>query len=102
MSCPRRFSQDDWPMVIARRLAIASILALRCIVPGSAQAPAAPVASVTPPPALPRVAPESVGLSAAPLAQASDLLRQFVAERKIAGAVAAVARDGKLAYLHAA
>src|SRR5262249_30166966 len=35
------------------------------------------------------------------LRQATDLLNQFVAERKIAGAVAAVARQGKLAYLEA-
>ena len=50
---------------------------------------------------LPRAAPESVGLSAPRLRQATDLLSQFVADRKIAGAVAAVARRGKLAYLEA-
>ena len=48
---------------------------------------------------LARAAPESVGLHAAKLAEATSLLRQFVAEKKIAGAVAAVARRGKLAYL---
>jgi CubicO group peptidase (beta-lactamase class C family) len=50
------------------------------------------------PNALPRATPESVGLTPAPLRQATALLNQFVAERKIAGAVAAVARKGKLVY----
>src|SRR5262245_30125959 len=48
---------------------------------------------------LPRATPESVGLSPAPLRAATDLLNQFVADHKIAGAVAAVARQGKLVYL---
>jgi CubicO group peptidase (beta-lactamase class C family) len=47
---------------------------------------------------LPRTTPESVGLSAAELRKATDLLSQFVAEQKVAGAVAAVARKGQLAY----
>jgi CubicO group peptidase (beta-lactamase class C family) len=47
---------------------------------------------------LPRVAPASVGLDEAKLREATALLNQFVVERKIAGAVAAVARRGKLAY----
>ena len=51
--------------------------------------------------ALPRATPESVGLSSPRLQEATDLLRQFVAERTIAGAVAAVARNGQLAYLDA-
>lgn len=51
--------------------------------------------------ALPRVAPDSVGLDPDRLSEASALLRQFVAERKIAGAVAAVARSGSIAYLDA-
>ena len=51
------------------------------------------------PPAFPRATPASVGLAAAPLGEATALLTQFVAEKKIAGAVAAVARHGKLAYL---
>jgi CubicO group peptidase (beta-lactamase class C family) len=46
-----------------------------------------------------RSAPEAVGLSSAKLAEATALLRRFVAEQKIAGAVAGVARKGKLAYL---
>lgn len=45
-----------------------------------------------------RVLPESVGLSGAELRRATELLNQFVADRKIAGAVAAVARSGQLAY----
>jgi CubicO group peptidase (beta-lactamase class C family) len=50
---------------------------------------------------LPRSAPETVGLSAAKLREATTLLNQFVADRKIAGAVAGVARKGKVAYLEA-
>jgi CubicO group peptidase (beta-lactamase class C family) len=49
----------------------------------------------------PRATPEAVGLSQARLAEATDLLKRFVAEQKVAGAVAAVARRGKLAYLEA-
>ena len=41
------------------------------------------------------------GLSADRLREATALLNQLVADGKIAGAVAAVARDGKLAYLEA-
>ena len=49
----------------------------------------------------PRATPESVGLNAAKLQEATDLMNRFVAEKRIAGAVAAVARRGKLAYLQA-
>jgi len=56
------------------------------------------VAAAAPEP-IPRAAPEAVGLAPARLREATDLLSGFVAERKIAGAVAAVARKGKLAYL---
>jgi CubicO group peptidase (beta-lactamase class C family) len=76
------------------RVLIGSILLVCGMAPGGAQA-------VRSDP-LPTAAPQSVGLSAARLAQASDLLRQFVAQEKIAGAVAAVARHGKLAYLQTA
>lgn len=48
---------------------------------------------------LPRATPESVGMSADKLQEATALLRQFVADRKISGAVAAVARKGKIVYL---
>ncbi len=48
---------------------------------------------------LPAVTPAVVGLDPDGLAQATRLLDEFVRDRKIAGAVAAVARDGKLAYL---
>jgi len=51
---------------------------------------------------LPRSTPEAIGLSATTLREATGLLNQFVADRKIAGAVAAVARHGKVAYLEAA
>src|SRR4051812_47687490 len=54
------------------------------------------------PDALPRATPEAVGLAPAPLRAATALLARFVDEHKIAGAVAAVARKGQLAYLEAA
>ena len=47
---------------------------------------------------LPLTTPEKVGLSSPALGKATELLKQFVAEQKIAGAVAAVARKGQLAY----
>ena len=47
----------------------------------------------------PRATPQSVGLNAAKLNQATALMNGLVAEKKIAGAVAAVARHGKLVYL---
>ena len=50
---------------------------------------------------MPRATPASVGMSDERLQQATALLRQFVADRKIAGAVAAVARRGKVVYLEA-
>ena len=48
-----------------------------------------------------RAAPEAVGLAPARLQEATDLLERYVDERKIAGAVAGVARKGKVAYLEA-
>jgi len=47
---------------------------------------------------MPRATPESVGMSGDRLQAATALLRQFVADRKIIGAVAAVARRGKVVY----
>lgn len=65
-----------------------------------------PVGSNSPkaanPEGLPRVAPASVGLKPEVLQSATDLLQQYAKERRVAGAVAAVARNGKLAYLEAA
>lgn len=49
--------------------------------------------------ALPRATPESAGMSGERLQAATTLLRQFVADRKIVGATAAVARRGKVVYL---
>ena len=46
-----------------------------------------------------RATPEAVGLSSARLREATALLNRQVAEQKIAGAVAAVARRGQVAYL---
>lgn len=51
--------------------------------------------------ALPRVPPEEAGLTPEALADATALLERFVAEHKIAGAVAGVARHGRIGYLHA-
>ena len=48
---------------------------------------------------MPRATPETVGISGVRLQSATALLRQYVADRKIAGAVAAVSRRGKLVYL---
>src|SRR5687768_17426531 len=47
---------------------------------------------------MPRATPSSVGMSDQGLQQATALLRQYVADRKISGAVAAVARRGKIVY----
>lgn len=46
-------------------------------------------------------APEAAGFSAERLREATRLLERFVAEQKIAGAVAGVSRNGRLAYLEA-
>jgi CubicO group peptidase (beta-lactamase class C family) len=48
---------------------------------------------------MPRATPEAAGMSSERLQAATMLLRQYVADRRIAGAVAAVARRGKLVYL---
>ena len=48
---------------------------------------------------LPRATPESVGLAPAKLGEAGALLARYVADRAIAGAVAAVSRHGTLAWL---
>jgi CubicO group peptidase (beta-lactamase class C family) len=50
---------------------------------------------------LPRTEPEAVGLQSAKLRDAHALLARDVGERKVAGAVAAVARHGKLAWIDA-
>jgi CubicO group peptidase (beta-lactamase class C family) len=49
----------------------------------------------------PRARPDAAGLSAARLRDATDLLNRYVSEQRIAGAVAAVARRGQVAYLEA-
>src|SRR5712691_5163919 len=50
---------------------------------------------------LPRASAEAVGLAPAKIGEAGALLARYVADRKIAGGVAAVARHGKLAWLEA-
>ena len=52
-------------------------------------------------PVLPRVAPASIDLAPAVLDEATALLVRLVADQKIAGAVAAVARHGRVGYLQA-
>jgi CubicO group peptidase (beta-lactamase class C family) len=49
--------------------------------------------------AFPRATPDAVGMSTERLQMATAILRQYVVDRKISGAVAAVARHGKLVYL---
>ena len=58
------------------------------------------VAATAPP--FPRATPDSVGLSAAKLSDAKALLLQYVDQHTIAGAVAAVARRGRLVWVAAA
>lgn len=48
---------------------------------------------------LPRATPESAGMSSDRLQAVTALLRQYVTDRKISGAVAGVARRGKIVYL---
>jgi CubicO group peptidase (beta-lactamase class C family) len=50
---------------------------------------------------LPAAAPETIGLAPEVLAEATALLERYVAEKRIAGAVAAVARHGRIGYLQA-
>jgi CubicO group peptidase (beta-lactamase class C family) len=52
-------------------------------------------------PKVPRVNPDSIGLSSARLNEATDLLNRDAREERIAGAVAAVARHGRVGYLEA-
>ena len=47
----------------------------------------------------PRATPESAGLSSTRLREATDLLNRYVSEQRIAGAVAGIARRGRVAYL---
>ena len=49
----------------------------------------------------PRASPQAAGLSPVRLREATDLLNRYVAEQRIAGAVAAVARRGQIGYLEA-
>ena len=48
-----------------------------------------------------RVSPDAAGLSSGRLREATELLNRYVAEQRIAGAVAAVARRGQIGYLEA-
>lgn len=50
---------------------------------------------------LPVVRPERVGLSAERLERLTRLMQEYVEQRKVAGLVALIARDGRVAYLQA-
>ena len=65
---------------------------------GMACVMAATVAAWQKPPAL---QPDASGLSSVRLREATDLLARYTAEQRIAGAVAGVARRGKVGYLEA-
>src|SRR5438067_11100472 len=54
------------------------------------------------PPAMTRATPESVGLAASALGDATTLLHRSVQARKVAGAAAALARHGQIAHSQAA
>ncbi|MBL64420.1 MAG: serine hydrolase [Opitutae bacterium] len=47
---------------------------------------------------LPRAKPEEVGMSAAKLAKVDEVMLDFVAKKKLAGAIVAVARHGKVVH----
>jgi CubicO group peptidase (beta-lactamase class C family) len=81
------------------RLSIVAVATLASVLVLAAMSAAQVAGAGTDP--LPRATPESVGLSSAGLRQATALLDRLVAEGKIAGGVAAVARKGKLVYLEA-
>jgi CubicO group peptidase (beta-lactamase class C family) len=71
------------------RTAFATLRVLLCTLPGIAGAQGLPRA--------PR--PESVGLSSAALARIAPALKAWVDSGRVAGAIAVVARHGKLAYI---
>src|SRR3954452_13054720 len=72
--------------------------AARWIAPAIAAACVLAAGAAEPPP-FPRASPAAAGLAPAVLDRATALLKSAVAGQQIAGAVAAVARRGKLAYL---
>src|SRR5687768_16732061 len=74
---------------------------LQTLIPCALFVPVLMVALAGAPEPVPRAAPDAVGLVPERLREATELLGRYVTEQKIAGAVAAVARRGKLAYLEA-
>ena len=50
---------------------------------------------------LPQVTPEEVGMDSQKLQQTDRIINQAIADREIPGAVLAVVKDGKMAYLKA-
>jgi CubicO group peptidase (beta-lactamase class C family) len=75
--------------MISKRAAALSVLAATVLV----------ISAGAQQPALPRVNPDIAGLSSAHLNEAGDLLNRYVSEHRIAGAVAGVARHGRLGYV---
>jgi CubicO group peptidase (beta-lactamase class C family) len=67
----------------------------------SAQAPVAPAARIAPAATATRVAPASVGLSSDRLARLHKAMQGFVDRKEVSGIVTLVAREGKIADLHA-
>jgi CubicO group peptidase (beta-lactamase class C family) len=82
----------------SRRAAIAVSLVVAAVVARGVRT----FTTAAEPPPLARVAPDAVGLSTSALRDAHALLARYVADGKIAGAVAAVARGGKLAWIDSA
>jgi CubicO group peptidase (beta-lactamase class C family) len=82
-------------VVVAQVMLVASGFSRTCV------AAAAVLTLAAEPKPFPRATPESVGLAAAKLGESGALLARYVADRKVAGAVAAVARRGRLAWLEA-
>lgn len=85
--------------VIVRALPLIVAAGLAGILTRTGVAPATQSPATQSPPILSPAAPASLGLDPQALDEATRLLESFVADRKIAGAVAAVARHGRLGYL---
>lgn len=84
--------QQALVILVVGALAMAAVL-------GVAAAPPRVLTSTQRESGMPRATPEAVGMSTERLQNATALLRQFVVDHKIVGAVGAVARRGKIVYL---
>jgi CubicO group peptidase (beta-lactamase class C family) len=77
--------------------ALAGVVVYACLPPGSSVVSSVSAQTQTTDP-LPRTAASSVGVKSEPLAESTKLLQQYVDEHKVAGAVAMMARRGKLVH----